>query len=67
MQHGLHETNHDQAELRLNVSPVLPANSLKRRRGEVADSESEDGDVPSDQDYGWTEDDNELNAEGILN
>ena len=66
MQHGLHERIHEQAELQLNVSPVLPATSLKRKRGEIADSESEDGDVASDQDYGWAEDDNALNAEGLL-
>ena len=57
---------HDQAELRLNVSPVLPATSLKRKHGEIADSESEDGNTASDQDYGWAVDDNEFNAEGLL-
>ena len=57
---------HDQVEIRLNVSPVLPAASIKRKRGEIADSETEDGEAASDQDFGWAEDDDALNAASLL-
>lgn len=48
------------------MSPVLPAASTKRKRGEIADSESEDGEAASDQDFGWAEDDDALNAASLL-
>ena len=57
---------HEQAEIRLNISPVLPAISKKRKRGEIADSESEDEDGASDQDFGWAENDDALNAAALL-
>ena len=66
MQHGLHEMFHDQAEIRLNVSPILPATSIKRKRGEIADSESEDEEAASDHDFGWAEDDDALNAAALI-
>ena len=40
---------------------------MKRKRGEIADSESEDEEAASDQDFGWAEDDDTLNAASLLN
>ena len=39
---------------------------MKRKRREIADSESEDEEVASDQDFGWAENDDALNAAALL-
>lgn len=52
---------------RRDVSPLLPATSLKRKREEIADSQSEDEETAaSDQEFGWAADDETLNAEELL-
>lgn len=38
---------------------------MKRKRGEIADSESEEGEAASDQEFGWAVDDNALSIEGL--
>lgn len=53
----------DDANLMRNASPVVPATSSKRKREEVADSESEDEEAASDQEFGWAGDDATLHAE----
>ena len=55
----------DRAKIRLNSSPPLPPTSIKRKRGEIADSESEEGEAASDQEFGWAVDDNALSIEGL--
>ena len=64
-QHGLEEIRIDETEIRAHTSPNLPASSLKRRRA-IADSESEDGDAASDQEFGWDGDEATLEAEGLV-
>lgn len=50
-----------------NASPLLPATSLKRKREEIADSQSEEEETAaSDQEFGWIADDETLNAEELL-
>ncbi len=57
----------DQADIRRNASPMLPATSLKRKRGKISDSQSEDEEAAaSDQEFGWADDDETLNAEELL-
>jgi len=57
----------DQADMIRNASPVLPGTSLKRKRGEIADSQSEDEEAASsDREFGWAGDDETLNAEELL-
>ena len=57
MQTGLREITVDQKNIILNASPVLPAPSSKRKRGEIADSQSEDEEADSDREFGWAADD----------
>lgn len=45
--------------------PILPGPSLKRKREEVADSQSEDGELGSDEEFGWA-DDIDLAPEGLV-
>lgn len=46
---------------------MLPATSLKRKRGKISDSQSEDEEAAaSDQEFGWADDDETLNAEELL-
>lgn len=56
----------DQADIRRNSSPVLSATSLKRKREEIADSQSEEEEPASDQKFGWAGGDDTLEAEGLL-
>ena len=65
-QGGLREIKVDQAEINLNASPMLPTTATKRKRGEIADSESDDEKGASDQEFGWAENDDVINAEGLL-
>lgn len=46
----------DRTDIGLNGPPGLPATSLKRKRGEVVDSQSEDEEAESDQEFGWAGD-----------
>jgi len=45
---------------------MLPPPSLKRKRDEVANSQSDDGDVGSDEEFGWLGDDDPLATETLL-
>lgn len=54
-----------QAEIRLNASPLLPAVSTKRKRGEIADSDSDDEEQASDREFGWAGDD-ALGVDGLF-
>ncbi|KAL9134437.1 MAG: hypothetical protein Q9175_004379 [Cornicularia normoerica] len=62
---GLREITVDQTEIRLNRLPVLPATSLKRKRGGIADSQSEDEEAESDQEFGGAGDDDIRTAEAV--
>ena len=42
--------------MRLDELSVLPVTSLKRKRGEIGDSQSEDEEAESDQEFGWAGD-----------
>lgn len=53
-------------EISLNASSALPAVSMKRKRGEIADSESDDEEAASDHEFGWAGDGDALNADGLL-
>ena len=55
-----------QAEIRPNASPVLLVKSMKRKRGEIADSESEHDEAASDLEFGWAADDDTSDIEGLL-
>ena len=46
--------------MRLNELSVLPATALKRKRGEVVDSQSEDEEAESDREFGSAGDFNML-------
>ena len=48
------------------ASPVLPTTSLKRKRGEIADSQSEDEEAGSDLEFGWDGDDATLNDAKVI-
>ncbi|CAF9927550.1 MAG: hypothetical protein ALECFALPRED_003740 [Alectoria fallacina] len=61
----LREITADWTETRLNGSPVLQAVSLKRKRGEVADSQSEDEEAESDREFGWAGDYDTLTTEAV--
>ncbi|KAF6224742.1 hypothetical protein HO133_009936 [Letharia lupina] len=62
----LREITVDQTKIRLNGSPVLPATSLKRKRGEIANSQSGDEDPESDREFGWAADDDIRTTEALL-
>lgn len=62
---GLHEVKMDQTEIRLDKSPLLLATSLKRKREEIADSQSEDEEANSDREFDWAGDDDTLTT-GVL-
>ena len=47
----------DYVEIRRNASPVLQASTLKRKRDEIADSQSDDGTAASDEEFGWAGED----------
>ncbi|KAL2052373.1 hypothetical protein ABVK25_007245 [Lepraria finkii] len=61
---GLREIKMDRAKIRLKSSPPLPT-SVKRKRGEIADSESEEGEAVSDLEFSWALDDNALRIESL--
>lgn len=42
---------------------MVSAPPLKRKRDQIADSQSEDEDVGSEEDFGWADDDHPLVAE----
>ncbi|KAI9821306.1 MAG: hypothetical protein M1827_004042 [Pycnora praestabilis] len=44
--------------------PIIP-NILKRKREEVGDSQSEDGDLDSDEEYGWAQEDGDA-TQGLV-
>ena len=56
----------DQTEIRLNRLPVLPATSSKRKREEIADSQSDDEEAESDREFGWAGDDDTLTTQAVL-
>ena len=56
----------DQTKIRLNASPVFAATSLKRKRGEIANSQSEDEEAESDREFGWAGDDDIMTKEAAL-
>lgn len=62
---GLREIPVDQTKIRLNASPVMPATSSKRKREEVADSQSENEEAESDQEFGWAGDDEMITTEAV--
>ena len=64
--HGLEEIPMDAADIKTRTSPAQRAASLKRRYGQVADSESEDGAAASDHEFGWDGDEATLEAEGLV-
>jgi len=49
----------------LGSLPIISGPPLKRKRDEIADSQSEDEELGSDEDFGWM-DDNELATEGLV-
>lgn len=48
-----------------NRSLVTPAPSLKRKRTEIGDSQSEDEKGGSDEEFGWDDDDDPLAAQEL--
>ena len=66
VKHGLEEVSMEAADIKAHTSPALRAASLKRRYGEIADSESEDVDAASDHEFGWDGDEATLEAEGLV-
>ena len=62
---GLREIQIDQTETRLNETSVQPALSLKRKRGEIVDSQSEDEETESDREFGWVGEDYTLNTKVV--
>ena len=65
MQTGLREVQIDQTEIRQNQTSVQPAPSLKRKRGEIDNSQSEDEETESDREFGWAGEDDTLNTEVV--
>lgn len=65
-QGGLEEIRLDHADIRRNASPILPATSLKRKREQIADSQSEGEEIASDQVFGWGGEEDTLNPEEML-
>ncbi|KZF25350.1 hypothetical protein L228DRAFT_244167 [Xylona heveae TC161] len=55
-QDGIHEIETNLA-LPDTAPPDIPSGSQKRKHDEIADSQSEDGDMGSDEDYGWVDED----------
>ena len=50
---GVEELPIDAAHMRGITSPIVSSTVLKRKHNEVADTESEEGDPVSDNDFGW--------------
>ena len=48
-----------------DILPILSSPPLKRKRGEVEDSQSEDEDLGSDVEFGWPNEE-ELATEGFI-
>lgn len=65
MQTGLREVQIDQTEIRPNQTSIQPAPSLKRKRGEIVNSQSEDEETESDREFGWAGEDDTLNTEVV--
>ncbi|MCJ1485491.1 hypothetical protein MMC06_005665 [Schaereria dolodes] len=63
--HGLQEVTASTALKQQAIPPVVLAAPLKRKREEIADSQSENGSVDSDEEFGWA-DDGLLGAEGLV-
>ena len=55
----------DEAKIASNLSPTLVPTSLKRKRDEVADSESEAEDAGSDQEFGWGDTEETLQPDNL--
>lgn len=49
-----------------NRSPTLPRQSRKRKRREIAESQSEEEEGRSDLEFGWAAEDEQLHSEQIL-
>ena len=56
----------NQTDIKSNESPVLQSTSLKRKRGEIADSQSEDEQVESDREFDWAVEDDATVTEAAL-
>ena len=63
--HGLQEINVDQQRITTNRPLTLQTLPLKRKHDEIANSQSEDGDVGSDEEFGWLGDDDPLTTEDL--
>ncbi|MCJ1464278.1 hypothetical protein MMC07_002891 [Pseudocyphellaria aurata] len=63
---GLLEINMDYPSPNPTHSPVLPVQSHKRKRDEIRDSESADGEIGSDEEFGWGSEDNPLAAQTFV-
>ena len=65
-QAGLQEVKLDKSQLRCQITAETMATNPKRKRDEIADSESEDEDARSDREFGWGAEDETLQAEHLL-
>lgn len=65
-QDGLREINMDYPTPNPTHPPVLPVHSHKRKRDEIRDSESADGEIGSDEEFGWGSEDNPLAAQPFV-
>lgn len=63
---GFEEMQFTTVEIKNHMSPAPPPASLKRQHAEVADSESEDGEVASDNEFGWDSDENTLGTGDLV-
>jgi len=61
---GLEEESIDAAVMNTCTPAIPPSTSLKRRHGEIADSDSENGETASDHGFGW--DDEATLEAGVL-
>ena len=65
-QAGLQEVKLDKSQLRCQITAETMAMNPKRKRDEIADSESEDEDARSDREFGWGAEDETMQAEQLL-
>ena len=65
-QAGLQEVKFDKLQLRYQITAETMATNPKRKRYEIADSESEDEDARSDREFGWGAEDETMQAEQLL-
>ncbi|KAL9130020.1 MAG: hypothetical protein Q9217_001704 [Psora testacea] len=62
---GLCKVGVDDSDFAAGTSAHLPKTSRKRKRDQIADSESDDGDAGSDQEFGWGTDDEALRIDDL--